>query len=137
MVEQETKENIKKKSTWLRFLYMLLFAVIFNIAEFVVVVIVVVQFISKLFTGDVHARLQEFGDSVAQFIAEIVRYLTFHTEDVPFPFGEWPKGTNGKEAKRKRSRKKSASTEPVEKPEPPKLPKPPKSDDSAGGSASS
>ena len=87
---------------------MVLFAVIFNIAEFVVVVVVVVQFITKLFTGDVHERLQEFGDSIAQYIAEIVRYLTFHTENVPFPFGEWPKG---QVARRKRTRKKKASAE--------------------------
>ena len=108
MVEQETKDNVTKKSTWLRFLYMVLFAIIFNIAEVIVVVVVVVQFVTKLFTGDVHERLQAFGDSVALYIAEIIRYLTFHTEDVPFPFGDWPKG---QAPKSKRSRKKAAPKE--------------------------
>jgi len=108
LVEQETKDNVTKKSTWLRFLYMILFAIIFNIAEVIVVVVVVVQFIAKLFTGDVHERLQGFGDSIALYIAEIIRYLTFHTEEVPFPFGDWPKGIA---PKRKQTRKKVAPTE--------------------------
>ena len=92
MVEQETKDNVTKKSTWLRFIYMILFAIVFNIAEVVIVVIVFVQFITKLFTGDVHERLQELGDSIAQYIADIVRYLTFQTEQAPFPFKVWPQG---------------------------------------------
>ncbi|MEQ8193097.1 MAG: DUF4389 domain-containing protein, partial [Rhodospirillales bacterium] len=66
MVDQQTKENVTRKGTWLRFLYMILFAVIFNIAEFAVVVVVVVQFITKLFTGNVHERLVDFADNVAE-----------------------------------------------------------------------
>ena len=108
MVDQQTKENVTEKSTWLRFLYMVLFAVIFNIGEFIIVVVVIVQFITKLFTRDVHERLQEFGDSIAQYIAELVRYLTFHSEDLPFPFGEWP---TGQVTRRKRARKKKSSAD--------------------------
>lgn len=121
VVEQQTKENVTKKSTWVRFLYMVLFAVIFNIAEFVILVVVTVQFITKLFTGDVHERLQEFGDSLALYVADVVRYLTYTTEDLPYPFGDWPDGDQDKPqggSRRKRARKKAAKSEAADTPAP-------------------
>jgi hypothetical protein len=119
VVDQQTKDNVTRKGTWLRFLYMILFAVIFNIAEFVVVVVVIVQFITKLFTGDVHKRLVEFADNVAQYLADIVRYLAFRTEELPYPFGDWPGTPPAK------SRKKAAAAEKADAPAPPPPPPPP------------
>jgi hypothetical protein len=111
VVEQETKENVTKKSTWLRFLYIIVFAILFYIALLAIFVVVTIQFITKLFTGDVHQRLQEFGDSAAEYVAQLIRYLTFHSDDLPYPFGDWPKG---KAPRRKKARKKKATSEPEE-----------------------
>lgn len=127
IVEEETKENVKKKSTWMRLLYMIVFAVLFNIAELAIIVVVIIQFITKLFTGGVHQRLQEFGDSAAQYIGEIIRFMTFQSEDLPYPFGDWPKG---KAQRRRRGRKKQAQPEQLEKPE---EDTPPASSDSGTG----
>jgi hypothetical protein len=44
-----------------------------------------------LFTGEINKQLQQIGQSVAGYMYQIVRYLTFNTEDKPFPFGgSWP-----------------------------------------------
>ncbi|MCH8214861.1 MAG: DUF4389 domain-containing protein, partial [Proteobacteria bacterium] len=53
-MEQETKDNLTNRNTWMRVVYMILFAVIFNIVEFVIAVVAVVQFLSTLFTGKVN-----------------------------------------------------------------------------------
>ena len=95
-MDQTIKENVTRESTWMRLVYMVLFAVIFNIAEFVIVVVVVVQFVFKLFTGNANETLSALGQSVAKYVYEMIAYLTFHTDDMPYPFGPWPTGAPGK-----------------------------------------
>lgn len=95
-MDQTIKENVTQESTWMRLVYMILFAVIFNIAEFVIVVMVVVQFLFKLFTGKANETLGALGQTVASYVYEMIAYLTFHTDDMPYPFGPWPTAAPGK-----------------------------------------
>ncbi len=95
-MDQTIKENVTRESTWMRLVYMVLFAVIFNIAEFVIVVVVVVQFLFKLFTGKANENLGALGQTVASYVYEMIAYLTFHTDDMPYPFGPWPTAAPGK-----------------------------------------
>ena len=109
-MDQSIKENVTQESTWMRLVYMVLFAVIFNIAEFVIVVVVVVQFLFKLFTGAANETLGALGQTVASYVYEIIAYLTFHTDDMPYPFGPWPTAAPGKT--KRRPRKTRASGKP-------------------------
>ncbi len=94
-MEQETTDNLSSRSTWMRVVYMILFAVIFNIVEFVIAVVAVVQFLSTLFTGKVNPQLQALGQGVGAYVNEIIQFLTYHTDDKPYPFAPWPKGSAG------------------------------------------
>ncbi len=94
-MEQETKDNLTSRNTWMRVVYMILFAVIFSIVEFVIAVVAVVQFLSTLFTGKVIRQLQALGQSVAAYVNEITQFLTYRTDDKPYPFAAWPKGAPG------------------------------------------
>ncbi len=109
-MEQETKDNLTSRNTWMRVVYMILFAVIFNIVELVIGVVAVVQFLSTLFTGKVIRKLQALGQSVAAYVNEITQFLTYHTDDKPYPFAAWPKGAPGagKAARAKPQRKPKA-----------------------------
>jgi hypothetical protein len=84
------REHASQRSTWLRLLYMLLYGLIFNILQVIIMLTVVVQFISKLLTGNTYGRLDRFGDSLGAYVHEIIRFLTFASETMPFPFGPWP-----------------------------------------------
>ena len=84
------KANITKGETWMRLVYMVLFAIVVNLAELVVAVIAVVQFVSKLFSGQINQQLAEFGEGLSLYFREIIAFLTFQTEDKPFPFAPWP-----------------------------------------------
>ena len=84
------KANITRGDTWIRALYMVLFAVIYNIAEIVLLAVVVLQFVLTLLTGRTNARLLGFGESLSTYVYQIFRFLTYNTEDKPFPFGPWP-----------------------------------------------
>ncbi len=67
------KSHLKSESTWMRLLYTVLFAIIFNIAEAVVAVVFAIQFLSRLFTGRVNERLRGLGQTLATYINRIVR----------------------------------------------------------------
>jgi len=90
--EQKIEDNVKSRSTWLRLLFMILFAAIWTVSRFVVIAVVVIQFLLVLFTGDVNPRLAALGQSLATYTYQIVAFLTFVTEAQPFPFDDWPTG---------------------------------------------
>lgn len=91
-MSDEIKANLGQQSTWMRGLYMLILALCYSIAEFVLFAIVIFQFFLKLFTGDTNPRLQKLGQSLATYIYQIIQYLTFNSEYQSYPFGAWPKG---------------------------------------------
>jgi hypothetical protein len=85
------EENIKSRSTWLRLLFMFVFYVIGTVTTAVLSVVVLLGFFWVLFTGEKNGQLQQAGQVIADYLYEIIRYLTFNTEDKPFPFGnDWP-----------------------------------------------
>jgi hypothetical protein len=90
IVSVDTKINITRRSTWIRLIYMSLFVAIFGITELVLIVIVAVQFAFKLVVGKEIGRLAEFGADFGDYFRAIVLFLTYHTETMPYPFGEWP-----------------------------------------------
>ncbi len=87
---QEIRQSIMARSTWLRGLYMLLFAVAYGVAELLLLVTAVFQFLTLLVTGKTVARLLIFGENLSRYFYQIVRYLTFNIEERPFPFSDWP-----------------------------------------------
>lgn len=121
----DVKENIKDSSIWLRGLFMLLFAVFFSIGRIILLVVVVVQFLFRLISGKLNQHLLDFGSSLSHYLHDVMLYLTFNTEQRPFPFSDWPESSPPAEepesakpassAKKRPSRKKpsrpKASTE--------------------------
>ncbi len=87
------EENLKSGATWMRCLFMLISCVLASVAIFAGSVIVVLGFFWVLFTGDVNQQMKEAGQSVATYLYNISRYLTFNTDEKPFPLGgAWPAG---------------------------------------------
>ncbi len=84
--------NLKNSNTWKRVLYMLLFALAYSVAEFVLMTVAVVQVLIKLFTGEINENLKVLGKQTALYIYDVMLFLTFNTEKKPFPFSAWPDG---------------------------------------------
>ena len=91
-MNDEIKQKILDKNTWLRGLYMLLFILISGVARFVIAVVVLFQFFSVLLTGNTNAQLLTLGQNLSTYIYQITLFLTFNSESRPFPFGDWPDG---------------------------------------------
>ena len=94
-MSDNVKENIKSPATWSRALIMLLFVFIYQVAEIVLAAVVVLQLLVVIFSGEPNARLLRFGQDLGTFIYQTVRFLTYNSEDRPFPFGDWPQATPG------------------------------------------
>lgn len=73
-----------------RILYMLLFAVVFWIVSWTLAVTAVAQLVVRLLTGRISLGLARFGGGLARYTRQIVEYLTFVTDRVPYPIGEFP-----------------------------------------------
>ncbi len=95
-VEEEStgrpmEENLKSRATWKRLLFMAISYILVSLASLVGTFIVVFGFVWVLFTGEVNRELKQVGRSLAAYIYENVMFLTFNTEDMPFPLGKpWP-----------------------------------------------
>jgi hypothetical protein len=85
------EENLKSRDTWYRFVFMLVFGVILSITSMVATAIIVLGFLVVLFTGERNDQLRGAGASVSNYIRDVLRYLSYNTDDKPFPFGaEFP-----------------------------------------------
>ena len=84
------KSNITRRGTWLRALYMVLFAVIYNVAEIVLAAVVLLQFLLVLLRGESNQRLLAFGKGLSTYVYQIFLFLTYNSEEMPFPFNPWP-----------------------------------------------
>ncbi len=81
-----------KRSIWVRGLFMLLTAFAFQVCATVLCIVTVIQFVVMLLNGAPNARLVSFGRSLGRYFQAIVNFLTFGTEEIPFPFSDWPVG---------------------------------------------
>ncbi len=88
---RDFEEHIKSRTTWLRLLFMIIFVFLYGVSRIVVIAVVVLQFFWVLFTGETNEKLKAFGQSLATYTYQVIRYLTYNTDSRPFPFDDdWP-----------------------------------------------
>jgi hypothetical protein len=83
-------ENLKKPSAWLRILFMAGFVVALYVSGMILLVLMLVQILFSLLTGDDNPNLRRLGGSLAAYVAEILAFLTYNTQQKPFPFLPFP-----------------------------------------------
>lgn len=87
------KDNVRSRTTWLRLFFMLVVCVLYAISRIVTGAVIVLQFFWVLFSGKTNNKLEQLGQSLATYTYQIIRYLTYNTEERPFPFdADWPAG---------------------------------------------
>jgi len=91
MSENNSSSNTSSKNgQWQRFLYMVLFGILLYIAGTTFFVLVVLQFVFSLVSGEDNRELRRLGKSVGIFFHSALDYLSYNSEDKPFPFAPWP-----------------------------------------------
>ena len=81
-----------KRSIWVRGLLMILMAIAFQISGPLLALGAVVQFVLALVSETPNARLTAFGRGLGLYLSQIADFVTFASEEAPFPFSAWPSG---------------------------------------------
>lgn len=89
-MDEQLKSNLLSSKHWLRLAFMLLYAVFLQVSGIVMWVVVSLQFIFSLLTGRDNLQLRSFGGALSKFIFQSLQFLTYNTEEKPFPFSDWP-----------------------------------------------
>lgn len=91
MDNNQIKSNVLCASHWIRLVFMVLFSLVLQVAGSVMMLLVLVQFLFSLITGKANSALLELGSSLSKFIYQAFEFLTYNTDEKPFPFADWPK----------------------------------------------
>ncbi len=97
MVEDKQAASSDGEGKLLRLLYILLFYVIYGLSEFLLALITIVQSVMNLLGNGPSRTLQEFGQSLAIYVSQIVSFLSYASEQKPYPFDDWPEGPLSKD----------------------------------------
>tara|TARA_B100000929_G_C15184550_1_gene309956 strand:+ start:203 stop:469 length:267 start_codon:yes stop_codon:yes gene_type:complete len=76
--------------SWQRALYMILFAIIAYIVLWFVFFLALMQFLLATINGTENEHLQHFTARVNAYFGEILGFLAYTQNEVPFPFSPLP-----------------------------------------------
>lgn len=79
-----------KKANGERLLYTIFYVVIANIVWGIVCLIVVAQFLYSWIGGTLNEKLLSFSATISQYAKELIAYISFNSDEKPWPMGEWP-----------------------------------------------
>ena len=79
-----------RRSIWMRGLLMILMAFAFHLAATLLGLIALVQFVVALVNNAPNQRLSSFGSALGRYLRQIANFLSFASEEPPFPFNDWP-----------------------------------------------
>ncbi len=88
----QDKKNENNPEVFNRIFYTILFAIIGWMSLWVFAFVVLIQFGFLLITGQVNKNLKGFNQEVGLFLYDMIKYLSFQTNEKPFPFRDWPYG---------------------------------------------
>ncbi len=91
-MQENSTVALEKRNIWLRGLLMILMALAYQLVGTVLFFTAVIQFVFALATDTPNPRLAIFGRSVGRFQSQIANFVSFASEDLPFPFADWPSG---------------------------------------------
>ncbi|MFT4994983.1 MAG: hypothetical protein ACI965_002025 [Paraglaciecola sp.] len=91
-MNETSKAALTNLDTWKRGLFILVFAIISGVAKLIVSLVAVFQFITLLFKGHTNEALLPFAQNLSTYLYQITLFLTFKTDEMPFPFLDFPDG---------------------------------------------
>jgi type II secretory pathway component PulF len=90
-------DNLKQSSVWVRIILMVAFAVVLYPVFLVLLVLMIVQMLFVIITGESNANLRSLGvalSALSTYIFQIVQFMSYVTDTKPFPFSGFPKAEN-------------------------------------------
>lgn len=79
----------ENRNIWVRGLLMILFALFFAVAETLLLVAAVVQFIWMLFAKQPNDAIAGFGEGLGKWLERVALFQSGASEKLPFPWSDW------------------------------------------------
>ncbi|MYM62743.1 DUF4389 domain-containing protein [Pseudomaricurvus sp. HS19] len=89
-MDDQTKHNLLSPELWMRFVFMLIVGLFVQLAAALMWLVVLVQFIFVAISGERNDNLRRFAASLATYIYQCWQFLSFGSNDKPYPFQDWP-----------------------------------------------
>lgn len=89
-MKEEIKQRLQKTETWMRVLYMVFFIFVYGLTKFLIILVMLFQLFSMVLSGSTNSQLLKFSQNLAAYVFQIITFLTFNSEQRPFPFSAWP-----------------------------------------------
>ena len=89
-MNEEIKQRLQKKEIWQRGFYMILFMCIYGFSNFLIISIFFFQYVTLILTGQTNVLLLGFSKNLGAYIHQIKIFLSFNSDQCPFPFSAWP-----------------------------------------------
>jgi hypothetical protein len=86
----DVKTNVKNVDTWIRGLFIIIYAVISYVLFWIIWLVVIFQFVMKVLTANLNPNVMNFSGGLTRYAFQILEYVTFQSETRPWPFGPWP-----------------------------------------------
>ena len=80
------------RKIWVRVLMMIVAAMAFQVTAAALCLIAVVQLVLAAVSDAPNARLSELGLALGRYLQQIAAFVSFGSDDAPFPFADWPSG---------------------------------------------
>jgi len=88
-------DPIKNVETWIRGFFILVFVtfislLLYSPLKLILFAAIVIQFGFVLFSGQLNEPLLNITKIACEYLYQVMLYITFNTEDKPFPFNRLP-----------------------------------------------
>ena len=88
-MQEQINQNLKKLGTWKRLFFMGVFSIIVSLVRVLLWVVILLQIATALLTGKPNPNILNFGKSLSVYLYQILLFLTFNEDSLPFPFSDW------------------------------------------------
>jgi len=83
------KEELLKPSKWIRLVFMVVYSLIIEIIALpLILILIFLQFLFHLIAGSPNNQIKNITNWLIDFLKDSFEYLTYKTEQKPFPFDQ-------------------------------------------------
>lgn len=86
----DSSSDIKRSDILIRGLYMILFYAAGRITLALVFLLSFIQFVLNLAFKQINPQILEFSEKLDHYLHQVADFLTYATEQKPWPFSDWP-----------------------------------------------
>lgn len=81
----------------MRIVYVILFCIIFSFMDLLLALIALLQSVIAVVSGEPNEAIKDFGARLGIYLKQIAEFVSFESDEMPFPFSDWPERSEVKD----------------------------------------